>query len=69
MTYNIVINRTNKTFLVHSSGRRGYPGVGLAQGGATGQTLEKKSSTNYDTQWVDVPAKIKRYARRMAIIY
>ena len=32
----------------------GLDGPGVASGGATGQALAKVSSTNYDTEWVDV---------------
>ena len=32
-------------------GPKGDPGVGVPPGGAAGQTLVKKSGTDYDTEW------------------
>jgi hypothetical protein len=51
--YNITITRTTRTFIVNTSGRRGYPGQGVASGGTTGQILHKKSNAPYDTEWKD----------------
>ena len=34
-------------------GEKGDPGQGIAIGGTTGQILQKKSDTDYDTEWVD----------------
>lgn len=34
-------------------GEKGDPGKGIAIGGTTGQILQKKSNTDYDTEWVD----------------
>lgn len=39
-----------------SEGQQGPPGPGVAAGGATGQVLAKKSGTDYDTQWTNLPA-------------
>lgn len=38
-----------------SNGTDGTNGVGVPVGGTTGQILEKKSATDYDTQWVNKP--------------
>lgn len=37
-----------------SQGPPGTPGVGVPVGGTTGQSLTKKSGTNYDTEWTTV---------------
>lgn len=34
-------------------GAQGAAGVGVPAGGTTGQVLEKKSDTDYDTEWKD----------------
>jgi len=34
-------------------GTDGAPGVGVPEGGTTGQVLKKKSATNFDTEWAD----------------
>lgn len=39
-----------------ATGATGPAGPGVAEGGTTGQLLAKKSGTNYDTEWVPVPA-------------
>lgn len=31
-------------------------GVGVPKGGTTGQVLSKKSATDYETQWIDLPS-------------
>lgn len=36
-----------------AKGEQGEPGQGVAAGGTTGQILQKKSDTDYDTEWVD----------------
>lgn len=36
-----------------TNGSDGAPGVGVPSGGTAGQVLQKNSSTNYDTSWVD----------------
>lgn len=36
-------------------GERGPAGPGVVPGGTTGQILTKKSGTDYDTEWVDLP--------------
>ena len=38
------------------TGATGAAGPGVAAGGTTGQALEKKSATDFDTQWVTLPA-------------
>nr|DAF79698.1 MAG TPA: BclA protein [Caudoviricetes sp.] len=37
------------------AGEPGPAGPGVATGGTTGQVLAKKSNTNFDTEWIDVP--------------
>lgn len=37
-----------------ATGSTGATGPGVASGGTTNQILRKKSSTNYDTEWVDI---------------
>ena len=39
---------------IQSIGLKGVDGVGVPAGGGTGQVLAKNSSTDYDTEWVDV---------------
>lgn len=41
-------------------GEQGDPGPGVAPGGTAGQILEKTSSSDYATQWVDKPTSIKK---------
>lgn len=38
-----------------NDGQNGADGVGVPSGGNTGQVLAKKSATDYDTEWKDVP--------------
>ena len=35
---------------------KGDPGPGVADGGTAGQVLAKKSTTDYDTKWIDPPS-------------
>ena len=37
-------------------GANGVDGVGVPSGGAGGQILTKKSITDYDTEWTDLPS-------------
>ena len=37
------------------NGQDGAPGVGVPSGGTIGQILQKKSGTDYDTEWTDKP--------------
>jgi hypothetical protein len=37
-------------------GPQGSPGVGIAEGGTTGQVLAKSTDENYATEWVDAAA-------------
>ncbi len=37
-----------------AKGDKGAPGQGIPSGGTTGQTLVKKSETDYDTEWKTV---------------
>lgn len=43
-------------FAKGDKGDPGEPGEGVAAGGTTGQVLQKKSNTDYDTEWVNPPA-------------
>lgn len=36
-------------------GANGVDGVGIPSGGTEGQMLIKKSITDYDTEWIDLP--------------
>lgn len=38
-----------------ATGPQGPQGEGVPTGGSSGQVLAKKSGTNYDTEWVDIP--------------
>lgn len=42
-------------------GQNGKDGVGVPAGGAAGQMLVKKSGTDYDTEWENVPESAKAY--------
>jgi hypothetical protein len=46
------LNLTLPTGATGAAGAAGAPGVGVPTGGTLGQVLQKKSGTNYDTQWV-----------------
>ena len=37
------------------AGAAGAPGVGVPEGGATGQILAKASADDYDTEWINAP--------------
>lgn len=41
-----------------TNGATGPAGIGIAIGGVTGQTLFKKSGTDYDTEWRDGPKEL-----------
>lgn len=58
-----VINRTQTIYVEPSSGAvsvvsggpPGPPGLGIPQGGTTGQVLVKRSNADYDVGWVTLP--------------
>lgn len=52
----INITRSTRTFTLHATGRRGYPGHGVPAGGLTGQILQKSSNADYDGEWADKTA-------------
>lgn len=39
-------------------GDKGDSGIGIPEGGKTGQILAKSSYNNYDTEWIDLPSNI-----------
>jgi chitodextrinase len=52
---NVGVVPTNASYWAsYGGGAPGAPGVGVPTGGATGQVLAKKSTTAYDTEWVDI---------------
>ena len=49
-------------------GDKGDPGVGVIEGGTTGQVLAKKSNADYDTEWVDQTGGDERFDSGMVAI-
>lgn len=47
-----IIENINKV-VISTGGIQGIPGQGVPAGGMTGQILAKKSTTNYDTEWIE----------------
>lgn len=50
------------------AGEKGDPGQGVPEGGSTGQVLAKKSATNYDTQWVNLPTNVTSFNGRTGAV-
>ncbi len=44
---------------------KGETGEGVAPGGSTGAILQKASSSDYDTEWVDVPDLVLIYNNKI----
>lgn len=51
----IVLQEQARTVVLQSIGVQGIRGHGVAQGGAVGDVLVKKSTADYDTEWTDSP--------------
>ena len=54
-TDSAIIQETVANIDIVIPGIQGPPGPGVATGGTVGQILQKDSSTDYDTSWVDAP--------------
>jgi hypothetical protein len=54
---NVTVNETTQDILVTIS-EQGLDGVGVPQGGATGQVLKKVSGDDYATEWADEAAAL-----------
>ena len=52
-TYTITLTDSSTYTFDVTNGEDGAPGEGVPEGGATGQILQKKSNTDYDTEWVN----------------
>jgi len=60
-----IINRVENIRLQHT-GKPGPPGVGVPRGGVLGDVLAKASSTDFDTEWVDLISTIDQNLFRSA---
>jgi hypothetical protein len=46
------------TIIIETGGSQGIPGVGVPEGGSTGQVLTKASNDSFDTEWSDPTAEV-----------
>lgn len=50
---NLEVTETINRIVITSGGIQGVPGVGIPMGGMTGQILAKRSTANYDAEWIE----------------